>query len=45
MVRVHPELLDKQHVPRQLICKQLWNQRLEAIAAFERYLTRQGTVV
>jgi PPK2 family polyphosphate:nucleotide phosphotransferase len=45
VVRVHTELLDKQHVPRQLLGKQLWNQRLEAIAAFERYLTRQGTVV
>jgi PPK2 family polyphosphate:nucleotide phosphotransferase len=45
VVRVHTELLDKQHVPRQLLGKQLWSQRLEAIAAFERYLTRQGTVV
>ena len=25
--------------------KRLWDQRLEAIAGFERYLTRQGMVV
>ncbi len=45
VVRVHPELLARQHLPKALIGKQLWDQRLEAIAAFERYLTRQGMVV
>ena len=45
VVRVHPKLLQNQQLPRELVSKQLWNQRLEAIAAFERYLTQQGTVV
>ena len=44
-MRVHAKLLQNQQLPRELVSKQLWNQRLEAIAAFERYLTQQGTVV
>ncbi len=45
VVRVHREILDKQRLPRELVGKQIWDQRLEAIAAFERHLARQGTVV
>jgi PPK2 family polyphosphate:nucleotide phosphotransferase len=45
VVRVHPENLERQHLPKGLVGKRLWEQRLEAIATFERYLTRQGTVV
>jgi PPK2 family polyphosphate:nucleotide phosphotransferase len=45
VVRVHPEILARQHLPRELLGKRLWQQRLEAIAGFERYLTMQGTVV
>ncbi len=44
-MRVHPELLERQNLPKELMGKRLWDQRLEAIAGFERYLTRQGTVV
>jgi PPK2 family polyphosphate:nucleotide phosphotransferase len=45
VVRVHPAILDKQRLPSELVGKKLWDQRLEAIAGFERYLARQGTVV
>jgi len=45
VVRVHPALLEKQHLPREVISKRLWDQRLESIAAFERHLSRQGIVV
>jgi PPK2 family polyphosphate:nucleotide phosphotransferase len=45
VVRVHPQILEKQRLPPELIGKKLWDQRLEAIAAFEHYLARQGTVV
>ena len=45
IVRVHPECLEHQHLPKKLIGRRLWEERLEAIAAFERYLTRQGMVV
>ena len=45
VVRVHPDLLDRQHLPRGLVGKDIWDQRLEAIADFERYLARQGTAI
>jgi PPK2 family polyphosphate:nucleotide phosphotransferase len=45
VVRVHPEILEKQHLPRELVSKAIWRERLESIAAFERYLCRQGTIV
>jgi len=45
VVRVHKDILAKQHLPAELIGKQLWDQRLEAIEAFELYLARQGTVL
>jgi PPK2 family polyphosphate:nucleotide phosphotransferase len=45
VVRVHPELLAKQKIPRVLVKKTIWRERFEDIAAFEKYLTRNGTVV
>jgi PPK2 family polyphosphate:nucleotide phosphotransferase len=41
-VRVHPEALAHQHLPPALTGKKIWTRRLEDIAAFERYLARQG---
>ena len=45
IVRVHPEVLDNQRLPRQFITKDLWKQRFEDIRGFERYLHRNGTLV
>jgi PPK2 family polyphosphate:nucleotide phosphotransferase len=45
VVRVHPEMLDRQHLPPSLNGKKIWKHRLEDIAMFERYLSRQGFVV
>jgi PPK2 family polyphosphate:nucleotide phosphotransferase len=45
VVRVHPEILKKQRLPKQLVGKGIWKERLESIAAYERFLTRQGIVV
>jgi PPK2 family polyphosphate:nucleotide phosphotransferase len=45
VLRVHPELLARQRLPPSLIGKKIWDERLEDIAAYERYLARQGTVV
>jgi PPK2 family polyphosphate:nucleotide phosphotransferase len=45
VVRVHPEILQSQHLPPELIGKRLWDQRFESIAAFEQHLARQGTLV
>jgi PPK2 family polyphosphate:nucleotide phosphotransferase len=45
VLRVHPEFLARQRLPPSLIGKKIWDERLEDIAAYERYLARQGTVV
>lgn len=45
VVRVHPEFLVKQRIPRSLITKRIWQERFEDIRAFERYLARNGVVV
>jgi PPK2 family polyphosphate:nucleotide phosphotransferase len=45
VVRVHPEILDKQKLPRELVTKDIWRERFEDIAAFERHLARNGTVI
>ena len=45
VVRVHPSILERQKLPPRLVTKRVWDERLEDIAAFERYLARQGVVV
>ncbi|HTZ70751.1 MAG TPA: polyphosphate kinase 2 family protein [Acetobacteraceae bacterium] len=45
VTRVHPELLDKAGLPAEVRGKKFWQHRLEDIAAFERYLARQGVVI
>jgi polyphosphate kinase 2 (PPK2 family) len=45
VVRVHPEILAKQRLPEKLVTKDIWKERYEDINAFERYLTRNGTVI
>ena len=45
VVRVHPELLDMQHLPAELVTKRIWQERFQDIRSFERYLTRNGIVV
>jgi PPK2 family polyphosphate:nucleotide phosphotransferase len=45
VLRVHPALLARQKLPPSLIGNKIWDERLEDIAAYERYLARQGTVV
>ena len=45
VVRVHPEVLDKQKIPKRLVTKDIWRERFEDIAAIERYLSRNGTVI
>jgi PPK2 family polyphosphate:nucleotide phosphotransferase len=45
VVRVHPELLDGEKLPRPLVTKQIWRERFEDINAFERYLTCNGIAV
>jgi len=45
IVRVHPAILRAQHVPHRLLTKRIWKERLEDIAAHERYLSRNGYVI
>ena len=45
VVRVHKELLEKQHLPSELVTKGIWEDRFQDIRAFERYLTRNGIIV
>jgi PPK2 family polyphosphate:nucleotide phosphotransferase len=45
VTRVHPELLAKEKIPQGLVTRNIWRERFEDISAFERYLTRNGTVV
>jgi PPK2 family polyphosphate:nucleotide phosphotransferase len=45
VVRVHPELLERQKMPKQLVTKDIWRERFEDINAFERYFARNGFVI
>ncbi|MBN2506894.1 MAG: polyphosphate kinase 2 family protein [Verrucomicrobia bacterium] len=45
VVRVHPELLQRQKLPSALLTRRLWKERFQDIRAFERYLTRNGVVI
>ena len=45
VVRVHPEILRNQKIPPALVGKDIWKERFEQINAFEKYLTRNGTVI
>ena len=44
-VRVHPELLERQKLPKHLVAKDSWQQRFDDIRAFERHLARNGTLI
>jgi PPK2 family polyphosphate:nucleotide phosphotransferase len=44
-VRVHKELLGRQKLPKQLVGKDIWQQRFDDIRAFERHLARNGTLI
>lgn len=44
-VRVHPEFLAAQKLPKKCVTKHIWDERFQDIRAFERYLHRNGTIV
>ena len=44
VVRVHPELLEKQNLPSKLVTDDIWKQRYQDINNFELHLARNGTV-
>ena len=45
VVRVHPEFLERQTLPPELVTKDIWKERFRDIRSFERYLTRNGVVI
>ena len=44
-VRVHPDFLERQKLPPSVTKKNVWKHRFQDIRAFERHLTRNGTLV
>ena len=45
VVRVHPEFLERQRLPPELVTSDIWKERFQDIRSFERYLTRNGVVI
>lgn len=45
VVRVHEQILQNQKLPKELITKDIWEDRFEDIRNFEKYLNRNGTIV
>ena len=45
VVRVHPELLTSQKLPRETNLDEIWDKRLESIHDQETHLARNGTVI
>jgi PPK2 family polyphosphate:nucleotide phosphotransferase len=45
VVRVHPEFLNGQKLPRRYINDDIWDDRFEDIRNYEKYLSRNGTVI
>lgn len=45
VVRVHPEILDRQRLPVRPKGKRIWKERFESIADHEKHLARNGTVI
>ena len=44
-VRVHPEFLRGQKLPKKLVTDKIWDQRFKDIRNFEHYLSRNGVLV
>lgn len=45
VVRVHEQILQSQKIPKELITKNIWEERYSDIRHFEDYLSRNGTIV
>jgi PPK2 family polyphosphate:nucleotide phosphotransferase len=45
VVRIHPQVLENEKLPKPLVTKHIWQERFEDINCFERYLTRNGIAV
>ena len=45
VVRVHPEFLERQKLPTELVGKKIWKERASDICNVERYLSNNGVVI
>jgi len=45
VVRVHPEMLERQELPPSLTGKDIWKNRFKEINAFERHVACNGTLI
>jgi PPK2 family polyphosphate:nucleotide phosphotransferase len=45
VVRVHPDVLQREKLPERLVGQKIWEHRYEDIRDFERYLSRNGVVI
>lgn len=45
VLRVHEELLNAEHLPKEIVGKHIWEDRYQDINNFEKYLTRNGVVI
>ncbi|HEV2209255.1 MAG TPA: polyphosphate kinase 2 family protein [Verrucomicrobiae bacterium] len=45
VVRVHPEFLLSQKLPKTLVTKDIWDERFQDIRCFERHMARSGTII
>jgi PPK2 family polyphosphate:nucleotide phosphotransferase len=45
IVRVHPQILEAESLPEELVDKKIWKHRYQSIRQFEEHLARNGTVV
>ena len=45
VVRVHPDVLARETLPKKLVTKRIWKERFESIADFEKHLARNGTLI
>jgi PPK2 family polyphosphate:nucleotide phosphotransferase len=45
VVRVHQDILAKQRLPPRLVTRNIWRERFEDVTAYERYLSRNGTLI
>ena len=45
ILKVHPELLKQQKLPRDIDMQNFWDHRYKSINSFEKHLARNGTVI
>ena len=45
VVRVHPEWLERQKLPPELLTEKIWKQRFQSINEYEGHLSRNGFII